>query len=205
MGQRLVVTLERKGKAIANAYYHWSAYTRCAIDITNTILDTYTSISNKTDFKNDVDLALYLFKATEAGLTTDEMEYVKTNYPEIPEENLFPAINRNCGLVAVSEDAMAHSEEWSEGDVYIDLDNETVAFGVTFYEAENREDFKAFLAEEFQFNEDDIKHVMDSLVTVPVDIYKLMSFYEYDDFAYAMQDVDVYFETPDGVIHQIIE
>lgn len=33
MGQRLNIEIWKDGKVLANAYYHWSAYSVCAVDL----------------------------------------------------------------------------------------------------------------------------------------------------------------------------
>ena len=59
MGQRLVVQIEDCGKQLANAYYHWSAYTESALEITNDVIQTLNEIAiNKTNIERAVH-ALY--------------------------------------------------------------------------------------------------------------------------------------------------
>lgn len=40
MGQRLVVSFRKDGKTVINTYFHWSAYTDSAIEITLDLIDT---------------------------------------------------------------------------------------------------------------------------------------------------------------------
>lgn len=38
MGQRLNIEMKTKGKVVANCYYHWSAYTMTALQLTKEII-----------------------------------------------------------------------------------------------------------------------------------------------------------------------
>lgn len=49
MGQRLVLSVRniKTGTVLANVYKHWSAYTGCAIDETNTFIDAFNNWMNE--------------------------------------------------------------------------------------------------------------------------------------------------------------
>ena len=38
MGQRLNIEITKNGNVLANSYYHWSAYSDCALNITTKII-----------------------------------------------------------------------------------------------------------------------------------------------------------------------
>ena len=130
MGQRLVVTVNYCEEEIVKIYYHWSAYTESALMETKQILDELLDENN-----NIKDLKLRLIRFCERngggiknGKDSDEWKYIQSVYPNetFKEDN----ISRNYGLIALSEEGMADLQNWSEGDVYINLDEGEVNFGV---------------------------------------------------------------------------
>lgn len=134
MGQRLVVTVNSQGQDLCKMYFHWSAYTRSALHEVNDILEC---IYNHED-ESERDLQLRLIRFCEEngggiknGKDSDEWKYIQSMYPN----TIFKAddISRNYGLIAISEEGMTDLQYWSEGDVFIDLDNEEVHFGVFSY------------------------------------------------------------------------
>lgn len=125
MGQRLVVTVNDNGKDICKMYFHWSAYSMSALYVTRDILDAILS-------DDDImDLRLRLIRFCEAygggiknGKDSDEWKYIQNTYPnEIFKEE---GISRNCGLIAISEDGMNDLQDWSEGDIIINIDTHRV-------------------------------------------------------------------------------
>ena len=131
MGQRLVVTVNRQGKDLCKMYFHWSAYTIDALHETNRILEC---IYNGQD-ESEKDLQLRLIRFCEEagggiknGKDSDEWKHIQSAYPNVT----FKAdgISRNYGLIAISEEGMADLQSWSEGDVFINLDEDEVRFGV---------------------------------------------------------------------------
>ena len=66
MGQRLIITIVENGKALANAYYHWSAYTKAAMMLTEDVL---LAISNyKKTMTNNKLIAIRALEKTGALL-----------------------------------------------------------------------------------------------------------------------------------------
>ena len=136
MGQRLVVTVSNYGEDIAKIYYHWSAYSLSALqevrDIINVLYD---------DENAEYDIRLRLVRFCEkngggikGGKDSDEWKYITRFYQNeaFKEEN----ISRNYGLIALSEDGMADLQSWSEGDVYINIDeNEVINYVNCTYES----------------------------------------------------------------------
>lgn len=78
MGQRLNIEIINNGQVLANAYYHWSAYTLSSLELVAKVLSAYNKIS--LDTSEAVRLAEYQEKAvwalqsTGAGLPDDERE-----------------------------------------------------------------------------------------------------------------------------------
>ena len=129
MGQRFVVTIKKNEKEIAKIYYHWSAYTYSALYETRNIINC---IYNHTD-ETDKELQLRLIRFCEnngGGIdgVPSEFDYIRSLYPD----EMFKDrdINRSNGLIALSEKCMHDMQGWSEGDVYINLDEDIVDFCV---------------------------------------------------------------------------
>ena len=105
MGQRLNIEMKSKGKVVANCYYHWSAYTMTALQLTKEIISNFDDI--KVD--DDVKRAVKLLELTGAGYS-----------------------DRDNGLIATTEEEMNDTRYWEEGRVTIDMDNKIFDFNVFF-------------------------------------------------------------------------
>jgi len=76
------------------------------------------------------DKALRLIRCAEllgGGVDCDDIDYVKKKYPGIIFKEDY--ISRNNGLVAISPKGIKELKKWSEGDVNIYLDDETIGGG----------------------------------------------------------------------------
>ena len=124
MGQRLEILIMKDGKELANAYYHWSAYTSSSFELAKEIV---MAIKNrKVRQKDELKKAIRLLEITGAGVTQDEKEYLKRfiNFK-------FKQCNgRNEGLIAVSPEGMKETRDWQEGQVFIDIGKRKVSFNV---------------------------------------------------------------------------
>ncbi len=131
MGQRLVLTIKNNSKILANSYYHWSAYTDSAAEITNRCIETF----KHTKYTNDLDIALEMLASTGAGLTDDEVPEFFRMKAKDPLIQIIPpnALDRDSGLIAVSKKGMENSQGWSEGDVVINIEDKVVDFVVLYY------------------------------------------------------------------------
>ena len=129
MGQRLVIHIFNNEEELANAYYHWSAYTDSSIITTLQITAVYDDLKRKISDKKL--LAIKLLEATGAGFNENDMKKVKEIYPN---KKFNPCTDRNEGLIAVTEDSMEESTQWEEGSVKINLDSETICFDVLWEE-----------------------------------------------------------------------
>lgn len=73
MGQRLNIEIFNKGQILANAYYHWSAYTVASLELVQKVLDAYSTFPAEPSDRQKAVLAL---QATGAGLPKDERETI---------------------------------------------------------------------------------------------------------------------------------
>lgn len=126
MGQRLVVTVKSTGEDLCKMYFHWSAYTISALMEVRNMMAEFPMETNSKE-----DAILYFIRYCEeygggidGGMDSKEWNYITNKYPnyKFKSEN----INRNRGLIAISEDGMDEMQSWSEGDIYINLDEMTV-------------------------------------------------------------------------------
>lgn len=131
MGQRLVVTIEKGEKQLAKIYYHWSGYTYSALFETKKIIDCIYNHEDETE--KELQLRLIRFCEKNGGGITGNVEYHEHEYIQ----SLFPnetfkteEIDRNNGLIALSEKGMNGLQDWSEGDVFINLNRDKVDFCV---------------------------------------------------------------------------
>ena len=130
MGQRLVIQIEKNGEPLANACYHWSAYTRTAAEMTEQVRG-YLDEADKmwSNFKKAV-WALY---KTGARFNPAETTRINSDYWN---KNNFEFVfdgkeaDRNTGLLCVTEEGMQENVEWEEGRVDIDIETNEIYFNV---------------------------------------------------------------------------
>lgn len=140
MGQRLNIELFYNGERVANVYYHWSGFTSSALDLTRQIVINYEKFMSM-DLPIEVK-AILLLQTTNAGLTEDEFKWAEENINQFDEykDILFRAVNRNEGLIALSEEGMNETESWEEARVTIYLDTKKIDLD-TFFIYESIEEF----------------------------------------------------------------
>ena len=131
MGQRLVVTIERKNQELAKLYFHWSAYTGDALYVTRDIIHCIYNHKDETD--REMLLRLIRFSeerggGIDGGEGSGAWNYIVTTYPG--EKFKSEGISRSDGLIAIDEDSMEEMQRYSEGDVYINLDEDMIDFCV---------------------------------------------------------------------------
>ena len=119
MGQRLNIEIRKDNKVLANAYYHWSGYTSSSLELTSEILKNIDNVN----FDNDVVKAVKLLEITGAGLTSSELEILSEELKSIDFEK---AIDRNEGLIAISEKGINDTQYWEEARVEIHLDTQKI-------------------------------------------------------------------------------
>lgn len=147
MGQRLNIEIISDGNTIANAYYHWSAYTHSAFELTKVVCETVCDLM---DTLPPLELAIAALEATGAGINEKEAERIAKD--ERFSKLLFkPCMDRNTGLLAVTPRGIAETEDWMEGRVSIDFDTEKVYFDVLNYYSE--EEFEDEFSEDIRGGE----------------------------------------------------
>ena len=210
MGQRLVVNIVKDNIVLANSYYHWSGYTDSALCITVDCIKRFA----ETKYEDDIEKAIDMLYATGAGMELAE-ENNKVFF-EHKAKNPFFSIpfvkgtDRNSGLIAIAKDSITESQNWSEGDVFIDIGTKTVDFRV-LYEVDKdslvedecyREDIEF---DELSNEEIEQKYInaVDKLKTVdyPYDENEEISFDNFEDFAYKVSSIDEgMFKLSDGTV-----
>jgi hypothetical protein len=172
MGQRLNLEIRFRGEVLANAYYHWSAYTGSSIELTEAALDAYYDVP---EHFSAVGIAVHMLQATGAGIYPDEEERVEKDPSGLFSGISFrPAADRNRGLVSVTEKGIADTERWEEGRVTIHLDSQSVEFGV--YSEYTKNEYEEY--EELKFEDLELLSV-NLYDEIPFgDFWELRSLYE---------------------------
>ena len=113
-------SVEKQEKPLMNIYYHWSAYSTSAyieaLKFINVYKDMEDFMKLFVDIKDRKKLVMFLVKILEkkgARINIGDYEYVEKEYPEL--EFLKTDVDRNEGLISLSEKEMADSEKWGEG------------------------------------------------------------------------------------------
>ena len=131
MGQRLVVTIERNEQPLAKLYFHWSAYTGDALYVTRDIIHCIYNHEHETDRRMLLRLIRFCEErggGIDGGEGSEAWKYITTTYPG--EKFKSDGISRSEGLIAINEEDMEEMQRMSEGDVYINLDEDRVDFCV---------------------------------------------------------------------------
>ncbi|MBO7696295.1 MAG: hypothetical protein J6T10_26965 [Methanobrevibacter sp.] len=122
MGQRLNIEIHENGKCLANAYYHWSAYTDSALALTETIINYYPRRINL----DGLSAAIELLRRTGADFTYNEL--INAGMSQELAHALTTDSNRNDGLIFFTEKEMEITRNWEEGRVTINIDTQTIDF-----------------------------------------------------------------------------
>ena len=103
MGQRLNIEIKKDSKVLANAYYHWSAYTSSALQMLGDILSGIDEVESS----SDIEQAVRLLELTGAGVTGRERDLIqKSSLNNVINFAIQPAVDRNEGLLAVTEEGI---------------------------------------------------------------------------------------------------
>ena len=124
MGQRLNIEIKSGEEIIANAYYHWAAYSESAYELTRLIVDEFDNVKDLDKFGQ----AIALLQKTGSGVDNGDFAIAKSKLPK--DFQLIRATNRNDGITSISEEGMTETRNWEEGRVTIDLDSKTIDFDV---------------------------------------------------------------------------
>ena len=141
MGHRLVVAIKAFDETIANIYYHWSAYTLSGLLEIKDLLESVDFDAAAS--KKDLLFRIIRYCEENGGGLSSLRDFVvaKKIFPNI---SFRTDADRNYGLVAITEDTMNESQNWSEGDALIDFDEDMIEYGV-YLAYDSVEDFNAEL------------------------------------------------------------
>lgn len=130
MGQRLNIEIHENGELLANSYFHWSAYTSSAIELTKEALSVYDSIITN----NPIQKAVRMLEETGAGIQEEELHDVVLKNDRLLNQLRFSRTSkdRNQGFIHVLEDDMYRTRDWDEGRVTIDIGDDTICFDVLY-------------------------------------------------------------------------
>ena len=132
MGQRLVVSVQNKGKELATIYYHWSAYTVSALHEVSKLAKCI--FNHKDETEEELKLRLIRFCEENGGGINGnpaEFKYIQDLYPN--ESFKIDDYSRNEGLIDLSKSGREQAHSWSEGDVEIYIDEKRINNGVLGY------------------------------------------------------------------------
>ena len=194
MGQRLNIEIVSNGKILANAYYHWDAYTGISLRRTDDILNKLNE--RKESVKDDLDLAIKLLEFTGAGINAVERNYILAD----PELSKYLPINncvdRNEGVLSITQEGMQDTRYWEETRVTIDIGKRTVVFRV----------YLKLPKEEYLDDFYDLEHY-EHLPTIDYDLEKEIPFDKFKELKNLYTStIDTYgFKRPDGSVISWIE
>ena len=124
MGQRLIMNIHknRGEEPIINVYYHWSAYSRSAYCEAQDFINAYNSIEKTGVLETDIIRAL---ENIGARVEIEDRQYV---HEQLGFEPLEDNLDRNKGLIALSEEQRLTNLDYAEGEIQIfmndkDIDN----------------------------------------------------------------------------------
>lgn len=142
MGQRLIMNIHknRGEEPIINVYYHWSAYSRSAYCEAQDFINAYDSIEKTGVLETDIIRAL---ENIGARVEIEDRQYV---HEQLGFEPLEDNLDRNKGLIALSEEQRLTNLDYAEGEIQIfmnDKDIDNLCFWeeneIEFYEMHNED------------------------------------------------------------------
>ena len=169
MGQRLVVTIKSQDKPKMKIYYHWSGYTMSTFEELQKLWDIIAPLKKAGKSTDEILLGIIhglegnvneamkkwlqemypdgkydrcCHGGIDGGKDSDEWKYITSLYPN---EHFLEEVDRNEGLVAMSDKGMDDLQSWSEGDAWIDLDTETYGHNIN-WPYHGKEDYISRLA-----------------------------------------------------------
>ena len=113
MGQRLVISIEnKKGEKLATQYMHWSAYTGDTLECLKDIHDAMEELGT---VREETEYAVALLRKAFPGAALTPPAASALGMTESR------ALNRNAGLIDITENEMEDSMGWAEGSAHITL------------------------------------------------------------------------------------
>ncbi len=183
MGQRLVVVVESKGEEIACCYYHWSGDTFSALGVVANFFERYEhckSLGEEDDLLLAIQGFTYLEKKSGAiaGLDGEGIETATAKYPEL----YFPeCINRNDGIISITEDTIEEAKSTAENLVYIDISNKTIDFNACA--RTYGDDVVEYYMEMEEVSQEEAESFINSLKVYDFDIEEI-PFSKFDELSY---------------------
>lgn len=203
---------------LTNCYYHWRAYTTSAAHTTIGIMKKLKQPAqpaqpNATTAVQQLCRAIHALMDTgatfdpeekQAALTILHMLY-DTAYPDEPDvahdiNNLMVTLNNDTkdvnrvdGMIAVTNNAIVENANWSEGDVSIDVDDNTCNFGVIWHLEPNEYDPD-------DYDEEDLKNP----TKLPINLDDDLDLDDMRRFHDAL-DMSSIYVTPNGEMYESIE
>lgn len=155
MGQRLVMNIypSQGAEPMMNVYYHWSAYTSAATN------EAFKFVQNYQDTGNPISDSLRALEAAGARIIEDDIDFAinELNY-EPRRDN----IDRNDGLIAISERGCSDNETYAEGLSHIYLQEQVFVNDCCMW----FDDFDD-LAEWYEVEEEDLDEFEDETLGIP--------------------------------------
>jgi len=152
MGQRLLVKVNKGEERIASIYYHWSAYTLSSLMECYNICKAFDEDENINENSDIKDIQLWLIRYVEnckdmfytdsaggivGGKNSEEFKRITAIYPN---ETFNTNVNRNDGLIAITDEGKEEIENCIEGYAYVNLDGLYIGTDCWFLNSE--EDYK---------------------------------------------------------------
>ena len=192
MGQRLNIEIKISGRVVANAYYHWSAYTGESLDLVNKIITNFDSIKEE----NPILYGVQLLQLTGAGLERKSVDWAYKNIPNFSLNEMDTIKykyniedDRNNGLIAITEKDMEETRFWQEGYVCIDVNEKLVDFKVfCHYDKKELEDWDVGDGGELNLGYPIEAIPFDKFLDFSVKINELMEKDAHNDVAYKVED-----------------
>lgn len=156
MGQRLIVNITKGNEIIANAYFHWHAYTMRALAYGIKLLEEIEHLDelevqeDKQELEKAIetrqkelqekpkDLIDAISKSIEFKANNDVLKYKELikkgtdKYKAVALLNTIDASvfdnDRNEGLIAITKEGIRDFMSWTEGALYIDIDTKKLIF-----------------------------------------------------------------------------
>ena len=124
MGQRLNIEIHENGKCLANAYYHWSAFTEDSLSLTQRIVNYFPYRHAMAGLV----CACELLQHVGANFAPEEL--IRCGLSEELARIIGSGAHRDNGLIAISEEGIEETRFWEEARVIINIDTNIVDFQV---------------------------------------------------------------------------
>lgn len=144
MGQRLVTTIEYDGEKILNCYMHWSAYTRSTLATALEFAGKWPKYAHKAGMRKESAILRCCLDAWDgSGVVGNDLPRLAAlGFTGFGDGKKIIAIDRNEGLIAVSEKEMKNNDDWAEGilTIYIEKNGDLSFWTDVYYTRADREE-----------------------------------------------------------------